>query len=201
MAIKKRIIPFGLLPGAWGLSGKTRGKAKAEYQLDGYDLEITLAELDLKELQPKEFDLAKAKIDFKYGKITEYEHELAIATLSNSSSEAQALTKLEVEFKHHKITENEYNKNKATINKEPWVAVIKFEINPANPAQAGEIELDWNEFFITELKANGYAGASDYVIIHKWFDTLCSSIANETGLVNLAGDVPPALGNGKKEYR
>jgi hypothetical protein len=199
MAIKRRIIPFGLLPGVWGLSGKTREKAKAEYQLDGIDLELKIAELELAEFKPTEYELAVARINNKYGKISDYEYESTVARLTGDEVEKRELARLEVEFKHHKITENEYNKGVANIKKEPWVNVIKFEINPTKPTEAGEIELDWNDYFVEELKRNGYQGTTDYVIIHKWFDTLCSAIANETGLVNLAGDIKPPPG--KKEYR
>lgn len=201
MAVRKRLIPFALLPAAWGLSGKTREKAKAEYTLDGYELDSALAEIELKDMRPDDYALAKAKIDHRYNKISDYDFDMAMAILENTDPVQQEVAKTEVDFKHKKINENEYNKRIANAKKEPWVGIVNFKVNPQNPSQAGEIELDWNDYFIDELKQNGYAGSSDFTIIHKWFDTLCSAVANDSGLVNLAGDtdVPPAPG--KREYR
>ena len=45
--MSKPVIPFGWLPGHWGLKGKTKERARAEYELEGYDLEIALAVIAL----------------------------------------------------------------------------------------------------------------------------------------------------------
>jgi len=44
----KKLLPFWFLPGFWGLKGKTRDRAKAEYELTGFDLEKKLIELNQK---------------------------------------------------------------------------------------------------------------------------------------------------------
>lgn len=50
MAKKKRLLPFGWLPGHWGLSGSMRELAKAEYELEGEELDRRKLEINLNEL-------------------------------------------------------------------------------------------------------------------------------------------------------
>ena len=44
---KKTKIPFGMIPASWGLKGKSRAIAEAEYYYQGEDLEKVLATLDM----------------------------------------------------------------------------------------------------------------------------------------------------------
>ena len=39
---KKTKLPFSMMPASWGLSGKTRAVAEAEYYYDGEELEEVL---------------------------------------------------------------------------------------------------------------------------------------------------------------
>jgi len=197
---KKRLIPFSWMPGSWGLKGKTYERAKAEYDLDGYDREIKLAELDLPDGIEKQKELIR--INSKYGKITEYEMESEIAKLlkdDNSIAKAQ----LEIDLRHHKINENEYQKRKATINKEPWVSVVNIGLNKDKPTIAGELELDWNDEFVNKLKQEGHIGPSDYAIVEQWFNLFCAAVAAENGIV-INPDTGPSgdelLPPGIKEY-
>jgi hypothetical protein len=48
----------------------------------------------------------------------------------------------------------------ATENKEPWVAVLDTHVNKDN-IRNGFFELDWNEYFVLQLKANGYQGDNE----------------------------------------
>ena len=83
MAKKKRLIPFKFLPASWGLSGKTKEVAQAEYELTGYDLDVALAEIN-HEKDSLEYKLAKAEIDNRYGKFNSVnEYEKHVATLKN----------------------------------------------------------------------------------------------------------------------
>src|SRR3546814_10368708 len=43
---RARWIPFGWLPGHWGLEGKVRDQARIAYEYDGTDREIKLLELE-----------------------------------------------------------------------------------------------------------------------------------------------------------
>jgi len=94
-------IPFKYLPGSWGLRGKTRQIAEAEYYLSGYELDCELAkinsnngydlraaliDIDLKHNKTTQYDAALAKLynQFKYGKITAHEEELMRNTINHS---------------------------------------------------------------------------------------------------------------------
>ena len=67
----KRFLPFGILPGSWGLKGKTRKMAEAEYYYDGYDLEIVTAGIENDSVDDQK--IAKSEIDLKYNKKSSYE--------------------------------------------------------------------------------------------------------------------------------
>lgn len=72
-------------------------------------------------------------------------------------------------------------KDLATEKKEPWVGVLETHINKEN-VRNGFFELDWNEYFILQLKAAGYTGTSDEEIVDKWFTALCRTVGNEGGI-------------------
>ena len=43
----------------------------------------------------------------------------------------------------------------------------------------GFFELDWNEFFVLQLRSNGYTGESDEAIVDAWFSELCRNVGAE----------------------
>ena len=205
MSKKKRLIPFRLTPASIGLVGKTYEKAKAEYELSGYDLETKLAEIEYSD-DKESFDYKKAmvKINRKYDRITERTYIELMGSYSEKEKSQIDLELLEYDYKNKVMNDQAYEKQKATLNKEPWVNVVEFKLDRSNPSMVGEVELDWNEFFIQELQKKGYVGQNDHVIIHKWFELICSAIATEGGLVNpIAGatDSLPPVEPGIKEYR
>jgi hypothetical protein len=136
---KKTKIPFSMLPASWGLKGKSRAIAEAEYYYEGEELEEVLAGLNA---------------------VTDEDKEIA---------------KLEVQFKNGKIGQYEYDKQIAEINKEPYVNVLKLDVNPEN-AKAGFMELDWNDHFVKFLHNNGYTGDSDEAVVNKWFNDVCRTV-------------------------
>ena len=50
-------------------------------------------------------------------------------------------------------------KELATEKKEPWVAVLETHVNKDN-VRNGFFELDWNEYFVVQLRGAGYTGAT-----------------------------------------
>lgn len=73
------------------------------------------------------------------------------------------------------------DKEKATAQGEPWVSIIKVDIDPNN-INAGSFLLDWNDKFLLNLIKAGYkqkAEDTDQVIIDRWFQTVCRNIALE----------------------
>lgn len=71
----------------------------------------------------------------------------------------------------------------ATIKKEPWVDVVKVHVN-TDDVRNGFFELDWNQYFIVQLKNAGYGaeGDSDEFVIDHWFRDLARSMFAEEGL-------------------
>ena len=90
----------------------------------------------------------------------------------------------------------------ATEKKEPYVTVTDTKVNPENPRN-GFFELDWNEYFVLQLKAAGFYGDSDEQVVDRWFSELCKHVGADEGVpmdrrgggyINVNN-----LGNGKKE--
>ena len=69
----------------------------------------------------------------------------------------------------------------ATDKKEPWVAVLDTHVNKEN-IRNGFFELDWNEYFVLQLRTAGYQGESDEAIVDQWFSELCKNVGAEEGV-------------------
>lgn len=69
----------------------------------------------------------------------------------------------------------------ATQNGEPYVAILKVDIDPNN-INNGAFELDWNDKFLVNLVKQGYkikADDTEAEIVDRWFQTVCRNIALE----------------------
>lgn len=68
-------------------------------------------------------------------------------------------------------------KGRATRKKDPWVGVLQTHVNKEN-IRNGFFELDWNEFFIIQLKRDGYGadGDPEEEIVDRWFRELCANV-------------------------
>ena len=69
-----------------------------------------------------------------------------------------------------------------TRKKEPWVNVLDMKVNKDN-IRNGFFELDWNEYFIVELKQNGYGvdGDPEEQIVDRWFRDIVYGMLEEQG--------------------
>ena len=183
-------LPFHLMPGSWGLKGRTRDIAQAEYELTGYELEKRLLEIKKPDFgdAEQEYMLANLKIDLKYKKLTEQEYHSKLIELIEDPTQQQ-LARLELDLRHGKITQNEYDKGVATAKGEPWVTVLDMNFGGKNPLE-GSFELDWNEFFVEKLIKEGYVGQSPDAVVNLWFMEVCRNIAMEEfeGTGNFAAD-------------
>ena len=70
----------------------------------------------------------------------------------------------------------------ATRKKEPWVNVIDVKVNEEN-VRNGFFELDWNEYFITQLVEAGYGVENDpeEEIVDRWFRDIVYNMLDEAG--------------------
>ena len=69
-------------------------------------------------------------------------------------------------------------KEKATARNEPYVNVVKVNIDKDKPSD-GYFELEWNQVFIRQLMDAGYSGENEEAIIDQWFTALCSSVSEQ----------------------
>lgn len=170
MSRKTPFIPFGWLPGHWGLKGKTKDRAKAEYELAGYDLAIALAVLDSS--TEEEFELSKTNLDFSYDLISEREYEYAVAKFIEDETDRE-IQLLKLDYQYTDMKDLEYDKRLATLKKESWVSVIDLNVRE----ETGNFELDWNDTFVAELKEVGFNGITDEDVVNSWFSRICRDIA------------------------
>ena len=72
-------------------------------------------------------------------------------------------------------------KELATQNGEPYVAILRVDLDPNN-INNGAFELDWNDKFLLNLVKQGYKikpDDTDNEIVDRWFQTVCRNIALE----------------------
>jgi hypothetical protein len=96
---------------------------------------------------------------------------------------AEANKRLETAEKESKVAQEQEElakaspKDRATRKKEPWVGVLNTHVNKDN-IRNGFFELDWNEYFVLQLKQDGYGedGDLDEEIVDRWFRELCANV-------------------------
>jgi hypothetical protein len=89
-----------------------------------------------------------------------------------------AMVEVPRESKAPKKTEKEL----ATEKGEPWVGILRMDIDPENMHQ-GAFELDWNDKFVANLVRAGYQGKpddTDAEIVDRWFQNICRHVVMET---------------------
>lgn len=186
--MKKPLIPFGWLPGHWGLKGTTREIARAEYELDGVELEIRLAEIRNKD--QKERERETLSILLKHEKISTEDYDRRINDLIDFDDETKkSISSLDLDLKHGKITQEKYDRKKADILKEPWVSMPRIHWDPLGKSRT-YFELDYNEHFVAHLRENGYVGDEDEDIINAWLNDICISISEEISGMEMGFNTP-----------
>lgn len=73
-------------------------------------------------------------------------------------------------------------KELCTERGEPWVQVLRIDVDPNNLHQ-GAFELDWNEIFVARLVKAGYMmkkDDTDAEIVDRWFQNVCRHVVMET---------------------
>ena len=74
------------------------------------------------------------------------------------------------------------DKELATERGEPWIQVLRIDVDPDNLHQ-GAFELDWNEIFVARLIKAGYMikrDDTDSEIVDRWFQNVCRHVVMET---------------------
>jgi hypothetical protein len=110
--------------------------------------------------------------------IAETRRQIELAEEAKRQAE-QAVEKAVKDAEEAKLTPKE----RATAKKEPWVAVLDTKVNKDN-VRNGFFELDWNEYFIVQLKQAGYGfdGDPDEEIVDRWFRDIVRNMLSEEGM-------------------
>ena len=176
MSNRFRWIPFRWLPASWGLNGRLREEAEANYYLTGEMLEDAIIEIRYRD-QPEILFNKRLEYDLKRGKITAFES--AEISLRRRQPDVESieykLELLDIEFANNKITKNEYEKSRALLTDEPWVGIVYSGFDPDHGLSGFSIELDWTPGWIEYLRLHGYVGMNDEDIVEQWFSDVCKS--------------------------
>lgn len=162
-------VPFWLLPSTWHLSGQEYERAKLVYELSDED-EIVLArallDIDYEPGSP-EYHIQKAHLDHADGLITDHEYDIAVARQKLDGLDLE-IELISLDERYGVISSLEAEKRTATAKGESWVG------GPLKHAGEGGVmfDLEWNSFWIDELRQNGYTGKTDQEIMNKWFAAL-----------------------------
>jgi hypothetical protein len=108
---KRKLIPFALLPGHWGLEGETRELARADYELTGLDraeekIRIRAEYNSSYTVTDREIDLANVRHEF--GKLSEKERDLRIVQVSHKGVNAK-VAELGVRLKYEEMLPLEHD--------------------------------------------------------------------------------------------
>lgn len=144
---------------------------------------------------------------FNMGEITKDEYVSKIKSIDIDKWKQYATTKeiaeydLELQFKSNEISENEYYRELATLDKRPYVNITNIEMD-SKGIGTHSIEFDWNEYFITNLKENGFTGNTEEELVDKWFITVSTAIASESEAVIVTNpeDFTKLSKSGKTEH-
>lgn len=168
-------LPFGWLPGHWGLKGKTRERARIDYEMpDGIEKDIALAALE--SLTMEQQSLCILEIRKKYNDISDLEYELARCRMTEPDEVKREVRSAEIKLAHKAITQHEHDRMVADAKKEPWVIVKNMTLADGTN---GSIELDWNDYFVPWLEEQGFSGITPEDVVDQWLGLLCKHIAME----------------------
>ena len=81
-----------------------------------------------------------------------------------------------------KVAKKKSQADLATDRGEPYVNIVRMDVNPNNIAD-GAFELEWNDLFVARLIKAGYqmkADDKDADIVDRWFQNVCRNVVMET---------------------
>lgn len=174
--MKRPKIPFKLWPGSWGLRGRTREIAEAEYTLSGLDLELRLIELNEDDPTQREVKTIRAKQ--KHKQLSDHEADQKVVELTVAEGKIREVALLDLELRYKKIDKVEYDKKLADINEEPWVAMPSISWDPSDPTKSF-FELDYNQHFVTYLRNHGYSSETETEVVEAWLTDVCRAVATD----------------------
>lgn len=151
MIIKRR-IKFSWLPAAWGLTGKLREIAEAEYTLNGEDLEKKKIEINIAERSDEEVAVSLLKHEVKYGRLTQQELDKQAATINGEPW--VTVKKLETDPENPRYGGVELDWNRAFVEN-----LEKHGYGP-NPSEEDTVN-DWFNDLCRNIALEAYDGVGD----------------------------------------
>ncbi len=162
--------------------------------IDEHTFEVGKAKIEIKD--KNQLELALVELDYRFEKISRRERELKILELAHPDKESieYKIGELKILADIGEISVHESEKSIATLQDEPWFAVLNTEYRSREDlGSALNFDLDWNEQHIHFLMENGITGKSQEEIIDKWFTALCADIFKDFDETE-----PPKLAKGMK---
>jgi hypothetical protein len=122
--------------------------------------------------------------------------------IKNLFKKPEVIPEVKKEKKPRKVKEKKVepqltDKEKATAAGEPYVNIIKMEIDPKD-INSGSVELDFNDKFVLNLIRAGYKMKdtdTDNDIVDRWWTNLCRATVLETFEQEIADPDKRALGD------
>lgn len=150
---KRKLIPFKFMPGSWGLKGKTREIAQAEYELDGTELLRKKIDININEYAYGEQKLAYLDLDHRIGKIQGQNYEKEKATILGEPW--VAIKKLETDPNDPKYGGVELDWNQEFVD--------NLEKHGYGPNSKNEDTVnDWFNELCRNIALEAYAGIGDF---------------------------------------
>lgn len=120
-------------------------------------------DLDLKQklISDNEAKRLRLYADKTHHIITEQEFDTQMVELVEDELERSEAA-LRVNLKYGDITEKEFDKEMATLHKEPWSSL---ELRYLNDENSIEVMLDYNSFFVQNLRDTGHPGITDEEVV------------------------------------
>jgi hypothetical protein len=191
-----KLIPFGLMPGHWGLKGRTREIARAEYELEGLPLSLRLAEINYEPGAVRDRAILDARL--RHGDISNYDYDKELAKIELEGTNLE-IALVGIELKHNRLNQQAHDRQVADLKGEPWVAMPDINWDPSDPSKS-YFELDYNEHFVTFLRNNNYKGTADEEVVERWLNDVCRSVAAELSEED-SSFVSPAPVNRKRQQK
>lgn len=126
-------------------------------------------------LTGKEREIAKIEYSYKDG--IEKDHLLCEKIYAADSIEYKK-EKLNIDKKYKVISDTEYDMALATLEQRPYVIALHIGyVTDIDGSKKLSFEFDWNEFFIKDLKNQGYPGYTEDELVNNWFIDTCGQIS------------------------
>lgn len=143
-------LPFGFMPGSWGLKGPAREEAEAAYYLTGYELDRKLAEIRNRDTGPQ-LDRALLRVDLTHERISPLDYELALIALEDISDDAKSRKALATRLRHGDLAKYEHDLQMVDLdfpedNLDRAIALVDVE---HDNLKIGDYERDYH---VTELR-------------------------------------------------